>query len=59
MITERPAAWDRIADVVVLGSERCAGLTAATLAHGGGASVLVLEKNALIGGTTGVSGGMP
>jgi succinate dehydrogenase/fumarate reductase flavoprotein subunit len=53
-----PDAWDRIADVVVLGSG-AAGLTAATLAHDGGAEVLLLEKAGLIGGTTGVSGGMP
>ena len=58
MITTRPARWDRTVDVVVLGSGG-AGLVAATLAHDGGAEVLVLEKAELIGGTTGVSGGMP
>ncbi len=58
MITTYPARWDRVVDVVVLGSG-CAGLVAATLAHDGGAEVLVLEKADLIGGTTGVSGGMP
>ncbi len=57
MITSRPQ-WDRVVDVVVLGSG-AAGLTAATLAHDGGAQVLLLEKADLIGGTTGVSGGMP
>jgi 3-oxosteroid 1-dehydrogenase len=58
VITTRPEAWDRVVDVVVLGSG-AAGLVAATLAHDGGADVLVLEKADLIGGTTGVSGGMP
>jgi len=57
MITQRPE-WDRIVDVVVLGSG-AAGLVAATLAHDGGAEVLLLEKAELVGGTTGVSGGMP
>jgi 3-oxosteroid 1-dehydrogenase len=58
MLTTRPTTWDRVADVVVLGSG-AAGLTAATLAHDGGAEVLLVEKAPLIGGTTGVSGGMP
>ena len=58
MITEAPARWDRVADVVVVGSG-AAGLAAATFAHDGGADVLVVEKADLVGGTTGVSGGMP
>jgi 3-oxosteroid 1-dehydrogenase len=48
--------WDEVFDVVVVGSGGGA-LTAALLAADGGASVLVAEKDAFIGGTTAVSGG--
>ena len=58
MVTERPDGWDEITDVVVLGSGG-AGLTAAVMAADGGADVTLLEKAPFLGGTTGVSGGMP
>jgi 3-oxosteroid 1-dehydrogenase len=58
MITSLPSHWDKVVDVVVLGSG-AAGLAAATLASDGGSQVLLLEKSDLIGGTTAVSGGMP
>jgi succinate dehydrogenase/fumarate reductase flavoprotein subunit len=48
--------WDRVVDVVVVGSGGAA-LVAATLAHDQGAEVLVVEKAAMLGGTTAVSGG--
>jgi 3-oxosteroid 1-dehydrogenase len=57
VISEKPEHWDRICDVVVLGSG-AAGLAAATTASDAGAQVLVLEKASLIGGTAGVSGGI-
>lgn len=51
-----PIAWDTVADVVVVGSGGGA-LVAATLAADAGSSVVLLEKDEVIGGTTGVSGG--
>ncbi len=48
--------WDRVVDVVVVGTGGAA-LTAATLAHDGGAEVLIIEKEPMLGGTTAVSGG--
>ena len=49
-------SWDRVVDVVVVGTGGAA-LTAATLAHDGGAEVLIVEKMPMLGGTTAVSGG--
>ena len=48
--------WDRIVDVVIVGSGGAA-LVAATLAADQGAETLVVEKDELLGGTTAVSGG--
>lgn len=50
-----PETWDKEADLVVLGSGTA--LTGALKAAAEGMSVIVLEKAALIGGTTKYSGG--
>ena len=48
--------WDRIVDVIIVGSGGAA-LVAATMARDEGSEVLVVEKDELLGGTTAVSGG--
>jgi succinate dehydrogenase/fumarate reductase flavoprotein subunit len=53
----QPQEWDRVVDVVVVGTGGGA-MVAATLASDGGADVLVVEKDSVVGGTTGVSGGV-
>ena len=54
--TSAPARWDMTADVVVVGTGG-AGFAAATTARSHGASVIMLEKGAIYGGTTAKSGG--
>src|ERR1019366_6454869 len=49
--------WDLETDVLALGTG-AAGMTAALAAHAAGASVMLLEKSRLVGGTTAVSGGV-
>ena len=57
MVLRRPERWDEQFDVVVVGSGGAA-MTAALMASDAGAEVLVLEKDTVVGGTTGVSGGV-
>jgi succinate dehydrogenase/fumarate reductase flavoprotein subunit len=49
--------WDKETDVLVVGSGG-AGLVASLAGRDAGASVIVLEKSATVGGTTAVSGGV-
>ena len=49
--------WDSTVDFVIAGSGG-GGMVAALAAADGGADVLVLEKQALIGGSTCMSGGI-
>lgn len=48
--------WDRVADVVVVGTG-AAGCSAALYAHQAGAEVVMVEKRDVVGGTTAKSGG--
>src|SRR3954447_19407404 len=57
MVLRRPESWDEQVDVVVVGSGGAA-MTAALMAADSGAQVLVVEKDIVVGGTTGVSGGV-
>jgi succinate dehydrogenase/fumarate reductase flavoprotein subunit len=56
MITSWPT-WHKVVDVVVVGTGGGA-MTAATVAADDGAEVVVVEKDRVVGGTTGVSGGV-
>ncbi len=57
MALQRPERWDEVVDVVVVGTGGAA-MSAALTAADGGAQVLVIEKDDVVGGTTGVSGGV-
>lgn len=56
LIVSIPTTWDYTADVVVIGSGG-AGHAAALGALESGLSVIVLEKNSVVGGSTALSGG--
>ncbi|HEY4224299.1 MAG TPA: FAD-dependent oxidoreductase [Pseudolysinimonas sp.] len=56
MTTELPTTWSYEADVVVVGGGN-AGLPAAISAHDAGASTLIVENNAFLGGLMRGSGG--
>jgi 3-oxosteroid 1-dehydrogenase len=51
------ATWDHAVDFVIVGSGG-GGMVAALAAHDAGASVLVLEKQERVGGSTAMSGGI-
>ena len=55
-MSEQNVRWNEECDVLVIGSG-AAALSAAVTAAVEGADVLILEKEAVLGGTTGVSGG--
>jgi len=50
------AEWDHTVDVLVVGSG-AGGMVTALTAHDGGASVLVIEKDVGVGGSSARSGG--
>lgn len=54
--TETAPSWDREVDVVLVGTGT--GLVGGIAAAGAGAEVLALEKRAVVGGSTGHSGGV-
>jgi len=56
LIVNIPSTWDMTADVVIIGSGG-AGHTAALGALESGLSVIILEKNSVVGGSTALSGG--
>ena len=57
MVEREPLNWDDETDVIVVGTG-AAGLVAALAAHEEGASVTLLEKADVVGGTTAISGGV-
>lgn len=56
MSAAAPGAWDEEFDFVVVGSGG-GGMAAALTAADSGLSTVVVEKGAMYGGTTGISGG--
>ena len=56
-VTAAVPEWDRVADVVVIGSG-AAGLPAAICARDRGASVIIVEENIDVGGHAMISGGI-
>ena len=56
-VAKVPEKWDVEADIVIIGAGG-AGLVAAIEAAGKGASVAILEKSPVVGGTTAISGGV-
>jgi succinate dehydrogenase/fumarate reductase flavoprotein subunit len=57
MFFKKTKRWGLETDVVVIGTGG-AGLAAALAAHAGGASVAIIDKAPVVGGTTAVSGGV-
>ena len=55
--SEFPAKWDYDTDIIVVGFGG-AGASAAIEAHDKGATVLIIDKSSVAGGTTAISGGI-